>query len=1088
MQNLTNWLQQKFWGQDNLPLSGGKIFVYEHGTLNTAPTWQTEGGNLNPQPILLDILGQTQIWLSPDVVYDFVVQDAQGAIQFTRESVTVGNGGGSASGDFIKKVTTPGVTQTVETDIKTVSTNGNTQFEGHTYWRDGIITTVNKITEPSDNLQIDIPGSGEVNFDGPSQVSFSNYVKGDGTLSPTLPSVSHVDVFATIGQSVSDTAELTEKFDPINNDFTIFDSVHGEADRYARLSDVETGDLWKIYGTSTTSYIAIKDTVGIPPQLGQGSTSTLQLQPTTGAMLGKDSPAMEWHSGSVAQFNVNLVDFNDNGTPKALTGPVGALGNESVAYVGSIFYNSSFPLIIPGFVYWTQCTLTGFGDLVLNAPLYMRTLVLTQDINVVGAPLYYEKVIGAFNLTGSTQQKYWDNTNVGTNFISSVNDTYYTNLDVTGGVLTSTPKNRFEDSGLVGYIPNPQTVWFAKCPIEFGDIGLRIRAAVSVSGGDRFIDATYDGELAASVLSSGEISTLYNSAVQESGFTLAQIELSVDSISTPTEFYIGYRVNSPEVIAGVSNFWLESDRPLNFTTITSPVSTAFGNPIRLDLFDALTTTQADATYLKLDCSNDPLTSRLHIINGGLTIESTTSGQAIEIPSGTWIGPQGAQPNSTIYITNGDNPGTDNSVIHLAPSGVLLQAGTGAQQASRLELNNGSIALTSIDNGVQKDFITLGTNDLFLETDSGTQVALGAQSADMYSLDTTSINSGNKVKLNATNEVNINAPFTKSFNAVAQATWQLSNAGTTKQIGPFELYGTDFTTDTARLVIDRDSSGLGFIAQRDQPSDALHTRIDFDVDKIQIQDSQVAPSASEFDVNVATVKLAKLNNVTPTPGFVVGIADSSGKLQYQPPGTGPTGPQGAQGPQGRQGTQGAQGVNGINGAQGAQGVQGAIGPQGSQGSQGSAATNTTFVQLSNAGALTTNTIFYPPAGGGNSGQTSWSNAAMGYATSTSPTTVLGLSLTIQKYTTNGVGSITVRLAYTDQDLTGQYLPGTGTQIGVPLTVNLPDTSGAERWYHFAKTAVNFILPINKVIFAEVSAFNAQSIIGGALLITISPSPV
>ncbi len=165
MQNLAPALQLKFWKTDgsNQPLSLGKVYAYYTGTTDFAPTYQNEGGAENSDPIELDINGEAQIWLSPEIVYDFVITDASGDAQLTRERVSVLSGGGNTpSNDFIKKSTSVGVQQVVNTDLRTSKVTGMITRSSTLEMRDGVMTLTNAIQAPSNNLTVTAPEKAKI--------------------------------------------------------------------------------------------------------------------------------------------------------------------------------------------------------------------------------------------------------------------------------------------------------------------------------------------------------------------------------------------------------------------------------------------------------------------------------------------------------------------------------------------------------------------------------------------------------------------------------------------------------------------------------------------------------------------------------------------------------------------------------------------------------------------------------------------------------------------------------------------------------------------------------------------------------------
>lgn len=494
---------------------------------------------------------------------------------------------------------------------------------------------------------------------------------------------------------------------------------HQGSQGYQGNTGAQGGDtLWAVYGgPGTPSYIAVNTDLAYPPQLGQGSTATLQLQPTTAGMLGFDSPAMEWHSGSSTFFTQPLVDTNNNGLPKSITGPVGSIHNLNGA-VGTISYTPGLGNNNPVSIYWTAVQFQGIGDLTPIAPIQVRRLVLNANLNVVGAPLIYEALVdNGYSLTGNVVQQFWD---------------------ATGGA-------------------------------NAGDF------------------------------------------------------IKTDGTSTTTAaipFAQGVEIQGP--IPG------------------------------------------------------------------------QGGMALAIPSGQWIGPQGGQGAQTLYITNGPNPGSTNSALHLTPTGINLQAGNGAQAESRLKLETGTVDLAAIDNANVLDYLHLGDNNVILQSASAASLlTLTGNEADLLSSNQTTIGSQGAVIINADAETQIHSPFVKSFNNINTKTYELSDAGTVKNIGPNELYADNIDTDTDRLVSDY-VSNLGVMGIRNVGSDSFHPYIRWSSDTIAIEDSIANPGAGEFVVNTPVVQISNLLTTTPNIGDVLGAQSTTGILQWQPAGSGPQGAQGAEG--------------------------------------------------------------------------------------------------------------------------------------------------------------------------------------------------
>jgi hypothetical protein len=66
------------------PLSGGLLYTYAAGTTTPLATYtDASGGTPNANPVVLDASGSANVWLTPGLLYKFVLQDSTGAVQST---------------------------------------------------------------------------------------------------------------------------------------------------------------------------------------------------------------------------------------------------------------------------------------------------------------------------------------------------------------------------------------------------------------------------------------------------------------------------------------------------------------------------------------------------------------------------------------------------------------------------------------------------------------------------------------------------------------------------------------------------------------------------------------------------------------------------------------------------------------------------------------------------------------------------------------------------------------------------------------------------------------------------------------------
>ena len=90
MAGLTPSPKQQIFGSDGLPLVGGKIYTYAGGTSTPIATYTDFGaGTANTNPIILDSLGQANIWLINTTSYKFIVKDANDVLLYTVDNISI---------------------------------------------------------------------------------------------------------------------------------------------------------------------------------------------------------------------------------------------------------------------------------------------------------------------------------------------------------------------------------------------------------------------------------------------------------------------------------------------------------------------------------------------------------------------------------------------------------------------------------------------------------------------------------------------------------------------------------------------------------------------------------------------------------------------------------------------------------------------------------------------------------------------------------------------------------------------------------------------------------------------------------------
>ena len=88
MASLTPTPKQQIYGSDGNPLVGGKIYTYAAGTTTPLATYTDAGaGTANTNPIILNSLGQANIWLAPSSLYKFSVYTSADVLLYTVDNI-----------------------------------------------------------------------------------------------------------------------------------------------------------------------------------------------------------------------------------------------------------------------------------------------------------------------------------------------------------------------------------------------------------------------------------------------------------------------------------------------------------------------------------------------------------------------------------------------------------------------------------------------------------------------------------------------------------------------------------------------------------------------------------------------------------------------------------------------------------------------------------------------------------------------------------------------------------------------------------------------------------------------------------------
>ena len=88
MASLTPTPKQQIYGSDGNPLVGGKIYTYAAGTTTPLATYTDAGGlTANTNPIILNSLGQANIWLTLASSYKFSVYTSADVLLYTVDNI-----------------------------------------------------------------------------------------------------------------------------------------------------------------------------------------------------------------------------------------------------------------------------------------------------------------------------------------------------------------------------------------------------------------------------------------------------------------------------------------------------------------------------------------------------------------------------------------------------------------------------------------------------------------------------------------------------------------------------------------------------------------------------------------------------------------------------------------------------------------------------------------------------------------------------------------------------------------------------------------------------------------------------------------
>jgi hypothetical protein len=182
--NLAPSIPWQLFDDNGDPLSGGQLWCYESGTNTPQTTYQDQDGDAtNENPIILDAAGRYEMWLDPDLEYDFLLLAADDSTVTSWEGVS----GSVASADVVVSVNDEtGVVVFDADDIEFVTATTTDWFEG-----EDVTAAIDSLIEQVDENITDIAaiqGSGtstQVSYTGNSTLAIGDkgktHYKTDGS-------------------------------------------------------------------------------------------------------------------------------------------------------------------------------------------------------------------------------------------------------------------------------------------------------------------------------------------------------------------------------------------------------------------------------------------------------------------------------------------------------------------------------------------------------------------------------------------------------------------------------------------------------------------------------------------------------------------------------------------------------------------------------------------------------------------------------------------------------------------------------------------------------------------------------------------
>lgn len=146
--------RQRYFSAAGLPLSGGKLFTYQAGTVTPLVTYtDATETSANTNPIILDANGECDLWLG-GFAYKIVLTDSGDVVQWTQDNVNQGSINNAVSADLLENLgitVTPGGSATISVktgagNIPSISEPVRVGFRGGSL-ASGLVSLVN-ITSP----------------------------------------------------------------------------------------------------------------------------------------------------------------------------------------------------------------------------------------------------------------------------------------------------------------------------------------------------------------------------------------------------------------------------------------------------------------------------------------------------------------------------------------------------------------------------------------------------------------------------------------------------------------------------------------------------------------------------------------------------------------------------------------------------------------------------------------------------------------------------------------------------------------------------------------------------------------------------